>query len=559
MDTGTLSVTQPPSQDAEEDRTREVLNLIHRLLLAPEKAPEDLPALLTELVGAFGAEAAGLALGSDPAAFRTQVNAEGRRLPNGPLPWEQRPELLEKAGRSATALTTSEHDQASFLWTAVEVGQDCPCVLWVGGAAGRSWSHGETSALPLAGQALVRLVGTGTGAAPLAGMLERARLQSNLEKTALFTGRLAHDFGNVLTGILGFCELSLSQLPADSLPRRYVDEVWQSAQKGARWVQKLQWFSRRRPQQFVPASIPAVVAQEEVRLRAAWQGTVTLHVNLPADLPGIGLDAESLSQIFVQLLDNAREAIPGQGTVTVTARNTELKEEDCRQLLGNAQPGPHVEITIADTGHGFSAEARRRLFAEPFYSSKPRHRGLGLAVVYGILQTYRGGLRFGPEAAPGAVVRVFVPAVASEAVVAPVDRPPAAAGARVLVVDDDQMTARFITSVLQSAGYKVKLTRSVAQAVDAYARESGQFDLVLTDVNMPQENGFDLARQLRRQNPAVTVLFMSGRLAGEDCPQSDFLRDYDLVLKPFRPDGLLSAVRGALERKPQGSQDPRQK
>ena len=420
METGIISATLPRPQEVEEDRTRDVLAFIHGLLLAPEKAAEDLPALLTQLAGAFGAEAAGLALATDPAAFRTQVSAEGQRLVSESLPWQQRPELLEKAGRNPTALTTIQPDRTSCLWTTVETGQDGCCVLWVRGAAERSWNHGEAAALPLAGQALVRLIAAGTCASSLAGILERTRLQSNLEKTALFTGRLAHDFGNVLTGILGFCELSLSQLPAGSLPRRYVDEVWQSAQKGARWVQKLQWFSRRRPQQFVPASLPAVIAQEQARVRATWPGTVTLNVTLPADLPGVGLDAESLSEIFIQLLDNAREAIAGQGGVSVAACSTELKEDDCRQLFGNAQPGPYVEITIADTGHGFSPEARRRLFAEPFYSSKPRHRGLGLAVVYGILQTYRGGLRFGPDTEQGAVVRVFVPAVASQTATVPV-------------------------------------------------------------------------------------------------------------------------------------------
>jgi len=409
MDTGAIPVSLTPQPELGEDRTRDVLGFIHGLLLAPDQAPSALPALLTELAGAFGAIEAGLAVGAGAAAVKIQVDAQGHPVSGRRYPWEERPELLERASRAATALAVQGADRTNWLWTVVETNHESCCLLWVTGGQERSWSPGETAALPLAGQALVRLVDASPGVPALARGLQRARLQGSLEKAALLTGRLAHDFGNVLTGILGFSELSLSQLPVDSLPRRYVDEVWQSAQQGARWVQKLHWFSRRRPQHFLPASLPAVVSQEEARVRPAWHGAVVLTVDLPPQLPNLGLDAEALREILGQLLDNAREAIAGQGVVTFSARVTDLTDQDCLELLGNTAPGPHVEITIADSGCGFSPEARRRLFTEPFFSNKPRHRGLGLAVVYGILQTYRGGLRFGPDPEQGTVVRLFLP------------------------------------------------------------------------------------------------------------------------------------------------------
>src|SRR5207302_5461250 len=117
--------------------------------------------------------------------------------------------------------------------------------------------------------------------------------------------------------ILGFAELSLSQLPSDTLPHRFIKEVWQSAQKGANWVQKLQTFSRRRSEPCVPASVAAVVAEEEGRLHPAWAGTVTLQVALPPDLPPVAIEKEMLRQALTQLLNNAREAITGQGVITV--------------------------------------------------------------------------------------------------------------------------------------------------------------------------------------------------------------------------------------------------
>jgi len=552
MDTGIIPVTSSEPKELGEDRARDVLGFIHRLLMAPDEAAAPLPELLTELAKAFGGAAAGLALGPGAASVKVHAEANGRSLASLPCPWEGRPELLEQAGRAATALVVPGADRTNWLWTVVETSPDSYCVLWVIGADERSWGRAEAAALPLAGQVLMRLAATSRGHATLDSPLKRARLQEGLEKAALLTSRLAHDFGNVLTGILGFSELSLSQLPVNSLPRRYVDEVWQSAQRGAHWVQKLQLFSRRRPQpqHFLPAALGAVVAKEEARVRPAWDGAVLLNVAVPAQLPGLGIDDESLREILAQLLDNAREAIAGQGVVSLSARLTELTDRDCQELLGNTAPGSHVEITIADSGCGFSPDARRRLFVEPFFSNKPRHRGLGLAVTYGILQTFRGGLRFGPDPEQGTAVRVFLPAVAAPAVQKPLSAPERTGGARVLIVDDDGLTLRFVGSVLETAGYQVHTARCLAEALEVYAAEATPFDLVLTDIIMPDGDGYALARQLHARNPAANVLFMSCRLAGLDGPQNDPWPEYDLLLKPFRPEGLLRAVRGALARRP---------
>jgi signal transduction histidine kinase len=544
MDTGTLPVAPLSATPSGEDRTAEVLRLLHGLLMTSEEAAPALPVLLTRLARAFDGLEAGVTLGT----VKTQVDADGRAVIARRGPWEEQPELLEQAGRAATAVSTPGHDRTNWLWTLLDSGVNQPCVAWIAGPEDRIWSNSERAALPLAGQALLRLVGAGAGAPALTRTFERARLQGKLEAAAALTSRLAHDFGNVLTGILGFAELSIAQLPPDSLPRRYLDEIWQAAQHGARWVQKLQMFSRRRSQPFMPASLAMVVALEKARQSRLWEGRVELRVAVPEELPALGLDAETLREILAQLLDNAGEAITGPGVVTITGRTVDLAEPDCQELLGNAAAGPHVEITIIDSGSGFSAEARQRLFAEPFFSNKPRHRGLGLAVVYGLLQSSRGGLRFGPHPEQGTTVRVLLPIItAADAIPAPA-APKISDGARVLVVDDDTLTVRFITSVLESAGYQVQGARSAAEAQEVHGNSTPGFDLVLTDIVMPQQDGFDLVRGLQKRDPGLNVLFMSCRQDGQDWPQDAVVRDHDLLLKPFRPEGLLRAVRAALQR-----------
>src|SRR5262249_31552395 len=153
-------------------------------------------------------------------------------------------------------------DGSTCLLTAVSPPTGGSWLVWLEAPGERVWSGGERAALPLAGQALARLATSEGRSACWPGSLERARVQQHLESAAKITSRLAHDFGNVLTGILGFAELTLNHLSTDSLPHRYVKEVWESAQQGARWVQRLHLFSRRRFGEFPPASLPTIVGEE---------------------------------------------------------------------------------------------------------------------------------------------------------------------------------------------------------------------------------------------------------------------------------------------------------
>lgn len=248
-----------------------------------------------------------------------------------------------------------------------------------------------------------------------ASTLDRARVQQRLEDTALVVARLSHNFGNVLTGILGFTELALAQIAPDSPAFPQIQEVYQSAQRGVEFLNQLNVFSRRTPKQSRPAFLVAVVAEEASRLRAAWAEAVKLQVSVPADLPPVTLDGTALRQVLTALLDNARQAIPTKGEVVLTARRLEAGVNDCLDLLGDPRPGPCVRLTVSDNGIGFSPEAQRRVFAEPFFSTKPRHRGMGLVSVYGLLRTCGGGFRLEHGAKAGTTVHVHLPLAVDEA------------------------------------------------------------------------------------------------------------------------------------------------
>jgi CheY-like chemotaxis protein len=227
-----------------------------------------------------------------------------------------------------------------------------------------------------------------------------------------------------------------------------------------------------------------------------------------------------------------------------------LTANDCADLLGSAAPGLHIELTVADTGTGFTPDARKRIL-EPFFSSKPRHRGLGLPAVYSILASYHGGLRFEHGQQGGTAVQVYLPALAPETTTTVSIRRsqlPLAQGEKLLIVDDDPLTLQLMCTTLERAGYRVHSAADGAQALDSFAHAAEPFRLVLSDVVMPRMTGFDLAHRLLDQDPQVQVLFTSGHVPAGFMPENLAGRSFDLLPKPFRPEGLLRAVRAALDR-----------
>jgi len=524
---------------------RAVLDLAHRSLVQPAADQPEAPALLADLVKAFGASSAGLArLPDGQPRFVHPASAPA-------IAWPIEPSWLEQARHAPGAAGACEGEGRRLL-TTLTTPTGAAWVLWVKDDHRDNWTDDDLAALALFGAAVARRLDA--EAAPgWAERLDRAARQERLEVAAALTRRLAHDFGNVLTGILGFTELSLAQqVPANTPLASYLQEVYRAAQSGSQFTHQLRLFSRRQSASSRGSPLGSVLAEQEARLFAASPASgVNLRLNVPADLPRVGLDPEHLHHVLTALLDNAREALVGPGAISVSARVVELDEAGCRELYGAARPGPHVEIVIADTGLGLSPEVQRRLFAEPFYSTKPRRRGFGLAIAYGILHAHGGGLRLHAGEERGVVARVVVPvapAVASvpEEIVRPSDR---LRGDRLLVVDDEVEVLQFVRAILERAGYRVEAFDSAESALEAYAAAGADpFRLVVSDVVMPGLTGVDLARRLLRKDPQARVLFMSGHVSG-DISQPDLANHaFELLAKPFRTEQLLKAVQNNLER-----------
>jgi signal transduction histidine kinase/ActR/RegA family two-component response regulator len=544
-----------------QDASRAALDFVHQLLCWPagETALDD---LLSGLAGAFRAAAAGIA--GPPNGNLLVYYPPARNEPAG---------AQDEAGLPSSASQDLHRPQKGRLQTAFGPAGG-GWVLWLEDPGRDPWTPAEAAALELAGQVLGRALEAGDREAPANGaprwvrQLERATRQQRLQDAARLARQLAHDFGNVLTGIVGFAELALGQqVPVHSALFNYLSEVHRGAEAGAAFTRQLRLIGGRQATVRRPCRLAGVLAEDEVRRSAGVDSGVELQEKVPDDLPPLAVDAEMLKPALAAVLDNARVALCGPEMppdaprrITVAARTVTLDPAGCRDLFGDLRPGPHVEIVVADTGPGLSAEARERLFVEPFFSSRSRRRGFGLATTHGILCAYRGGLDVRPGPARGVEVRLVIPVGKQDketepsSPCLPVSRTPCPAspgrGEKVLVVDDDAMMRAFVARVLEQAGYRVAAVASAEAALETYAAAADDpFRVVLSDVLMPEVNGVELAHRLLNRHPGVRVLFMSGQGGAEILRQTFQGASFEMLSKPFRTEGLLSAVRVALESK----------
>lgn len=341
---------------------------LNRLLGAPDGWP-DARAMLTELCAAYGARGAGLRWPADGPVWAQET---------GPQP------------KGATQLSVPIEGQAAG-------------ALWVDGAQ--------------ADNGLLQLVPNALGASAvlkrfLGPAADQARIAQRLEDAAKVAGRVAHDLDNVFQGVTGFLALAADELVPGSPAHDNVREADTAARAGMRFCGQLHQLSRGGQARPLPTLVPAAIAREVARLAKDHAG-VKVEVDAPPDLPTVAVEATGLQMILGHLLDNAAEASPKDGKVTVVARLVELAPAELPGFLGRPAAGPHVEVRIGDQGPGPTDEARRRMFVEPFFTTKFRHRGLSLAVVYRMLFAHRGGVQADARPGQGTILRVVFPLAAA--------------------------------------------------------------------------------------------------------------------------------------------------
>ena len=288
-----------------------------------------------------------------------------------------------------------------------------------------------------------------------------------------------------------------------------------------------------------------MLVQEEARQRANGQFGMRWEMTLPENLPLVAIDAAALQAAIAEITANSREASKDRGVITLAARNLELTAEDCRSVLGAVCPGPCVEVSIIDDGPGIAADDRARLFSEIFFSTKTRHRGLGLLVVYGILQRCRGGLRIEPgPGGQGTCVRIYVPSAAIAGPdLAGNPEPP-----HVLLVHADPLLTSSMGQILESHGCRVSVANNPQTALTACRAKGASVSLVVTDMILPHLAGLDLARRILEHDPKTSFIFLLGQSSFHGSRDEDLLKRFDVVRWPTEPAALLATIQAALAR-----------
>ena len=378
---------------------------------------------------------------------------------------------------------------------------------------------------------------------------EQLRQAQKMEAVGRLAGGIAHDFNNLLTVIIGRSEMVLSQLdPKDKLYKP-IELVRSTGSRAAALTRQLLQFSRQQVLQPKIVSLKSICSDMREMMQRLLGENVELSIVAPPQLRPARVDPSQIQQVILNLVLNARDAMPNGGRITLETSDFDLTEEFTRSHFG-VKPGPHVMLSVADTGSGMTEAVKARLF-EPFFTTKEQGKGtgLGLSTVYGIVKQSGGDIWVYSEPGHGTIFKVYFPAVSGEvttesnALMTSVQT-----GAEmILVVEDEESIAVLLRDVLTQAGYNLLVACNPVEALEILGKQKARIDMLLTDVVMPKMNGRDLAAIVSKSHPGIRILYMSGYSSNAISDQGGLAAGVFFLEKPFTPRSLLKKVREVLD------------
>jgi two-component system, cell cycle sensor histidine kinase and response regulator CckA len=380
---------------------------------------------------------------------------------------------------------------------------------------------------------------------------ERLRRAERMETVGRLAGGIAHEANNQMSVILGSAQFVLRRADIPEVVREDVEHIQRAAERTAGITQQLLAFSRRQVLQPQVLDLNALVRRSEPILRRTLGERSRLVVRPASGLGRVKADPGQLEQVLLNLVLNARDAMPDGGTVTIETSNVALTPEYATlKPVATIVPGPHLLLTVSDTGVGMDRQTVGRAF-EPFFTTKSigEGTGLGLATVYGVVKQSGGYIWLYSEPGQGTTFKIYLPVVGA----GPAERgrpssmPAELEGETVLVVEDEPSVRRIIGRVLEEQGYRVLEAPNGRDALAIAGDPATRIDLIVADVVMPGLGGRDLATRLAERRSGVPILFTSG-YTGHDVVERGLIeRDWPFLAKPVAPDALARKVRELLD------------
>jgi two-component system cell cycle sensor histidine kinase/response regulator CckA len=381
--------------------------------------------------------------------------------------------------------------------------------------------------------------------------LERQLRQSQkLDALGRLAGGVAHDFNNLLSVILGHTEILDLRLPVNDRLRGSAETIAQAAERAAALTKQLLTFSRKQATEAKVVDLNAAVQEIEKLVRRVIGEDIQLMMKLEPELAAVCIDPGQLDQVLMNLVVNARDAMPEGGKLVLGTANVELDRMYARQHLGVA-PGRYVVLAVSDTGTGMSAETQSHIF-EPFFTTKEQGKGtgLGLSTVYGIVKQAGGFIVPYSEPGHGTTFKIYFPPAQAGPEPSTLARLPdelPRGSETILVVEDEPALRELTVCILEESGYKVLEATGVEDALAIAGQSQAKVDLLLTDVVMPGMSGTELAKRLVGIRPDLRVLFVSGYAEDVIVNRGGPDRGVELIQKPFTRRTLLTRIRGMLD------------
>ena len=381
--------------------------------------------------------------------------------------------------------------------------------------------------------------------------LEQQLAQSQkMEAIGLLSGGVAHDFNNLLAVIQGFSQFAKEELPPDHPATESIQEIQTAAQRATNLTRQLLVFSRKQILKPKPLDLNDLIVNLIRMLERLIGENIDLSFEPGSDLGEITADPGQIEQAIVNLVVNARDAMPLGGKLAIRTQNIFLDEAFMQEHSDVKQTGPSVMFSVTDTGCGMTREVRARAF-EPFFTTKPKGQGtgLGLATVYGIVKQSGGYVWLYSEKDVGTSIKVYLPRSNTPATVQPMETIGELRGGTetVMVAEDEPVLRKMVSTMLRKQGYKVLEAKDGMDGLRQLHESGLQIHLLLTDVLMPNMGGRELADTVRRDHPSTRVVYMSGYAAESIAGQLRLEPNARIIQKPFTPADVTRAVRTVLD------------
>jgi PAS domain S-box-containing protein len=376
----------------------------------------------------------------------------------------------------------------------------------------RAWDADTIALLRITGEIFANALSRKRTEAEKSSLEEQLRHSQKMEAVGTLAGGIAHDFNNILTGILGYADMLCRPGLGDEQTYKAAAVIHKAARRAAELTQQLLGFARKGKYQNVPVDLHGTVEEVIGLLSRTFEKNIVISRAFGADRACVLGDPVQIQQVILNLAVNARDAMPGGGTLMFETSVAEVKADHTRRR-DDPKPGWFVKLTVSDTGCGIPDEVQTRIF-EPFFTTKEQGKGtgMGLAMVYGIVKNHGGVVRVASSEGQGTRFEVLIP-VASQGEIAaltPCATSPPTRGERILVVDDEEMVRGVLANMLEALGYEVVTAVDGLEAVEIYSERSQEFDLVILDMAMPRMGGRKCFLELKKINPHIKAVLSTG-------------------------------------------------